>query len=67
MKTKTEKKLPWWRVTRSVLASFFGVQSRAQAIEDFEHGNFKVYAIIGIVAVIIFILTVWSVVKWVLM
>jgi len=66
MNRKTEKKLPWWHIVHSVLSSFFGVQSQSRAKEDFEHGNFKVYAIIGIVAVIIFILTVWSVVKWVL-
>ncbi len=67
MNTKKEKKLPWWKMVRSVLSSFFGVQSQARATEDFEHGNFKIFALIAIVAVVIFILTIWTVVKWVLM
>jgi uncharacterized membrane protein YkgB len=65
MENQPQKKLPWWHVVQSVLSAFLGVQSKNRADKDFQQGNFKVYAAIGIIAVIVFILTIVGVVKYV--
>jgi hypothetical protein len=36
------------QVMASVLASFFGVQSSKNKERDFQHGNYRVFAIMGI-------------------
>lgn len=50
-------------VFRSVSASMFGVQSSKKHQEDFGRGNARVYAVVGLVATLLFILTVWGVVQ----
>ena len=50
-------------VFRSVSASMFGVQSSKKHREDFGKGNARAYAIVGLVATLLFILTVWGVVQ----
>lgn len=50
-------------VLGSVLASMFGVQSNRKRAEDFRHGKPWQYIIIGLLATVIFILTVWTVVS----
>ncbi|GMQ89412.1 MAG: hypothetical protein BMS9Abin09_0892 [Gammaproteobacteria bacterium] len=50
-------------VIRSVLASMFGVQSSGKHAEDFSKGSVFSYVAVGLVATILFVLTVWSIVK----
>lgn len=51
------------QVIGSVLASFFGVQSSRARERDFTRGRPWVYIVVGLVATIVFILTVWFVVR----
>ncbi len=51
------------QVVGSVLASFFGVQSSRARERDFTRGRPWVYIVVGLVATIVFILTVWFVVR----
>lgn len=57
---------PIHKVVGSVLASFFGVQSSRRHQEDFTHGSPLVYVLVGLGATLVFILTVWLLVKVVL-
>ncbi len=50
----------------SVLASMFGVQSSRNREKDFTHGRPYQYIIIGLLVTIVFVLTVWGVVKLVM-
>lgn len=50
-------------VLSSVLASMFGVQSNRKRAEDFGRGKPWQYIIIGLLATVVFILTVWTVVS----
>jgi hypothetical protein len=50
----------------SVLASMFGVQSTRRREADFTHGKPMHYILVGLLVTVVFILTVWGVVKLVL-
>ena len=50
----------------SVLASMFGVQSSRKREQDFTHGKPSHYIIVGLIATLVFILTVWGVVQLVM-
>ncbi|TCK19033.1 DUF2970 family protein [Thiogranum longum] len=50
-------------VVGSVFASMFGVQSTKKHQEDFRQGNISTYLAVGAVATILFVLTVWGIVK----
>ena len=53
-------------VIKSVLASFFGVQSSKRRERDFTHGKPIHYILVGLLATVLFILIIWSVVSLVL-
>ena len=53
-------------VFRSVSASMFGVQSSKKHEEDFARGSVKAYIIVGLIATILFVLTIWGLVKLVI-
>lgn len=53
-------------VLGSVLASMFGVQSNRKREEDFTHGKPWQYILIGLLATVVFVLTVWGVVQLVM-
>jgi hypothetical protein len=53
-------------VLGSVLASMFGVQSSRRREADFTHGKPIHYIVVGLLVTVVFILTVWGVVKLVL-
>jgi diacylglycerol kinase len=53
-------------IFKSVLSSFFGVQSAKNRERDFQYGKPIHYIIVGLVITLMFILTVWSVVRLVL-
>ncbi|MEZ5541697.1 MAG: DUF2970 domain-containing protein [Pseudomonadota bacterium] len=62
-----ERKAPSLReVLFSVLASMFGVQSNKNREKDFTHGKPSQYIIIGLLLTLVFILSVWGVVKLVM-
>ena len=50
-------------VIRSVSASMFGVQSSKKHAEDFSEGRVTSYVAVGLIATILFVLTVWGIVK----
>ena len=54
------------QVFASVLASMFGVQSGRRHAEDFTHGRPWVYVVVGLVVTVVFVMTVWFVVRMVL-
>ncbi len=53
-------------VLGSVLASMFGVQSNRKREEDFSHGKPSQYILVGLIVTVVFILTVWGVVRLVM-
>jgi len=50
-------------VIGSVFASMFGVQSGKKHEQDFVHGKAGTYIAVGLVATILFVLTIWGVVQ----
>ena len=54
------------QVFSSVLASFFGVQSTKKREQDFENGKPSQFIFVGLFLTVVFILTVWGIVKLVL-
>jgi hypothetical protein len=54
------------KVTKSVLASFFGVQSEQNRERDFEHGRPVHYILIGVIATAMFVLIMWGIVRIIL-
>ncbi|MEW6037306.1 MAG: DUF2970 domain-containing protein [Pseudomonadota bacterium] len=54
------------QVIASTLAAAFGVQSEKNRLRDFQHGSAKAYIVAGIVGTVVFVLTVYGVVKLVL-
>lgn len=50
----------------SVLASFFGVQSRRNRERDFSRGNAKRFLVLGVVFTLLFVLTVIGIVELVM-
>ena len=53
-------------VLKSVLASFFGVQSDENRNRDFQHGNPAQFIIVGLVLTVLFILGMILIVKLIL-
>lgn len=53
-------------IFKSVLASFFGVQSSKNRERDFTHGKPAHFIIVGLILTVAFVLTVWGVVSLVL-
>ena len=58
-------KVSLWAVTKSVFAAMFGVQSAKNRERDFTHGSARHYIIIGVIATILFILTLVTIVSYV--
>jgi len=54
------------KVVLSVLAAMFGVQSSKNRERDFEKGRPAAYIIVGIIMTILFVLTLWLVVQFVM-
>lgn len=66
MTDETNKKPTLWQVAQSVGASLFGVQSNRNRERDFQHGSPGQYIIVGLTAVVLFILAIVVVVNIVL-
>ena len=56
----------WVKAVVSVLAAFLGVQSEANRRRDLTQGRFSVFVIAGIVSIVVFLLTVYGLVRLVL-
>ncbi|WP_448567917.1 DUF2970 domain-containing protein [Thalassotalea ganghwensis] len=50
---------------KSVLAALLGVQSNQNRERDFTQGKFSHFVIIGLIVVILFVLSLISIVSWV--
>jgi hypothetical protein len=67
MTEKTNKSKPSLiEALGSVLAAMFGVQSSKNRERDFSYSNPWVYIVLGIIMTVLFVLTVWGVVRLVL-
>jgi hypothetical protein len=53
-------------VVKSVIAAGIGVQSDKNREMDFKHGSLPAYIVVGIVATVLFILTIVTIVSWVI-
>ncbi|TAP35741.1 DUF2970 domain-containing protein [Alteromonas sp. KUL42] len=54
----------FWSVLGSVIASLFGVQSHKNYERDFTKGTFISFAVIGVILVIAFVVSLFLFVKW---
>ena len=54
----------FWSVLGSVVASLFGVQSHENYERDFTKGTFISFAVIGVILVVLFVVTLFMFVKW---
>lgn len=54
------------QVIKSVLAAAIGVQSDANRKQDFSHGSLGIYVVVGLIAVVIFILALTTLVSFIL-
>ena len=59
-------KLSLLQVFGSVLASFFGVQKSVNRERDFSRGRARDFIIVGVILTILFVLTVWGLVRLVM-
>jgi hypothetical protein len=56
----------WLRAFVSVFAAFLGVQSESNRRRDFEYGRFSVFAVAGFALTLMFLLTVYGLVRLVM-
>ncbi len=54
------------QVIHSVLAAAIGVQSQANRERDFENGSLSSYLIVGAIVVLLFILTLVTIISFIL-
>jgi hypothetical protein len=66
MSKQSPQKPGFWHVMLSTLAAAFGVQNRKNHEQDFNHGNIYIYIGAGLIFTVLFIITVFLVVKLVL-
>jgi len=61
-----DRRLGFFQVAGSVLASFFGVQKNETRERDFSRGRARDFIVVGILLTLLFILAVWGVVQLVM-
>jgi hypothetical protein len=61
-----DRKLGFFQVLGSVLASFVGVQKNATRERDFKRGRPRDFILVGVLLTALFVLTVWGVVQLVM-
>jgi hypothetical protein len=64
--SKTTQSPSFLGVLGSVLASMFGVQSNRKREQDFTSGKPSQFILVGLLVTVVFVLTVWGVVKLVM-
>ena len=62
--SRKSRKSNIWQVLQSVLAAFFGVQSKAKFDHDAGQEDYKSYLIVGLVMTILFVVALAYFVKW---
>ena len=62
-KSEKQKKITLFSFMGSIVAAWFGVQTKANRERDFEHGKFHHFVIGGISFAVLFILLVVGIVK----
>ncbi|NJD06891.1 MAG: DUF2970 domain-containing protein [Methylococcaceae bacterium] len=65
-KNGEEKSLGMLQVIGSVLAAGFGVQSEKNRERDFKTGSSKHFIVVGLVATLLFVITLYTIVRLVL-
>lgn len=63
-KSAVKKKSNLWQVFQSVMAAFFGVQTRAKFDHDAGQGDYKSYLIVGALMTLLFVVSLAYFVKW---
>ncbi|WP_018231988.1 DUF2970 domain-containing protein [Thioalkalivibrio thiocyanodenitrificans] len=63
---RSDERVSFWDVLKSVLSAFFGVQNRRNRERDFRHGKPIHFVVVGLLATLLFVLTVFGVVRLVL-
>ena len=63
---KGDKTPSFASVLGSVLAGMFGVQSSRKREKDFTHGKPSQYIIIGLLVTVVFVLSIWGLVSFVM-
>jgi hypothetical protein len=63
---RSDEKVGFWEVLKSVLSAFFGVQNRRNRERDFSHGKPIHFIVVGLLATLLFVLTIFGVVRLVL-
>lgn len=63
MAEREARKLSFLEVVKSVLASFFGVQSGRNYRRDFSQGNALHFIVVALVLTALFVLAVWGAVQ----
>lgn len=63
---RLQERVGFWDVVKSVLAAFFGVQSARNRERDFRYGKPIHFILVGLLATLLFVLTVYGVVRLIL-
>ncbi len=61
---KRPRKSNIWQVLQSVLAAFFGVQSKSKFDHDAGQTDYKAYLIVGLIMTILFVVSLSYFVRW---
>jgi len=61
-----DRKLGFFQVLGSVLASFVGVQKDATRERDFKRGRPRDFILVGVLLTALFVLTIWGIVQLVM-
>ena len=65
-KNEDKQELGLLSVAASVMAAFFGVQSKENKERDFQHGNHKTFILVGAIITALFMLTLFLIVQLVI-
>lgn len=63
---ENDRKLSFFQVLGSVMASFLGVQKNETRERDFKRGRPRDFIIVGVLLTLVFILAVWGIVQLVM-
>lgn len=53
----------WFGIIKSVMASFFGVQTQEQYVKDANMNSMVPFVVVGFIMVAVLVLTIWLLVK----
>lgn len=64
MANKPTPKSNFWQVLQSVLAAFFGVQTKAKFDHDAGQTDYKAYLIVGLIFTLLLVVSLAFFVRW---